>query len=487
MNDVAKFIADKGFPEYAENFRKENVDGRLLAHLDEKALACLKIPKKERTEVLKCTSTKVPEFRLVSESLAADRFKRPVLGLIRSFVMKERRVWSVGSKGGRVHLKSTGVTVTLIENAVSKETNVSVTSYLPEDYAKTSTVACVATVLPHGLTLRKKAAIELRHHLCLEKPFTVKVLYRSGLSMCDEGYQLLADLNQEKRSAVDGETEIRVERNCIRILCLGFSEYCIVQEGYFFVSVRIYAPLAFLEGRSEVNVVASLSCQCHVVTEKIDQDQRALSGEPRECKEFQNNYISVDTTEKVKLSVDSPKDLYSVSGNSSYTIPATALKSLIGEDHVKCITRPFFLKRTTNTLDLIRINVSFEAIDRTGSTVESFSLYPIIWQPTPIQGTPNWLDEKVSSDERRHVATQIGEKWRHVGEVLMPEPRFTYDELDIFEEKSSNRNRAHAMLNEWAQRHHRNATRRMLIGALRRENKNALITEVFGCNPDALT
>ena len=123
MNDVAKFIADKGFPEYAENFRKENVDGRLLAHLDEKALACLKIPKKERTEVLKCTSTKVPEFRLVSESLAADRFKRPVLGLIRSFVMKERRVWSVGSKGGRVHLKSTGVTVTLIYRECCKQGN----------------------------------------------------------------------------------------------------------------------------------------------------------------------------------------------------------------------------------------------------------------------------------------------------------------------------------------------------------------------------
>ena len=86
----------------------------------------------------------------------------------------------------------------------------------------------------------------------------------------------------------------------------------------------------------------------------------------------------------------------------------------------------------------------------------------------------------VSPDELRSVAKRIGRYWRHVGETLGPEPKFTPIELDDFETKGSNRDQAQAMLNTWAEKHHKNATRRMLILALKEENQNALISDVFG-------
>ena len=299
-------------------------------------------------------------------------------------------------------------------------------------------------------------------------------------------------------------------------------KYCIIKEGRFFISVRIYVPLAFTEGESKGNVFASLSCQCYEVTKKIDEDQRKLAGEPRECKDFQNVSISVDSTEKVELSVDPPQGssaVYSVSGSSSYTIPAIALKSLIGQGHMNYITRSFFLiKRTEDFSKYIKINFSYKALEKTGSVYGS-SIYLIIWQPMPRKLIPfsngrsethsepiqrevqdkaiiaasasqtagDRLNEVVSSEERLSVARKIGGKWRHVGEVLGPDPKFTPNELDDFEEKDSNRDRAQAMLNRWAQKKHKKATRRMLILALKKENQNALISDVFNCDPDSVT
>ena len=432
--------------------------------------------------------------------MEVDSFFLDLLGQIRSFVIKENHSCTVGSKGGQMHLKRTGVTVTLPENAVSEKTNISVSSYWPEDYIETPpAIICVTTVLPHGLMLRKKAAIELRHHLCLEKPFRVRILYHSGLPTCDEGYQLLADLNRGTPSFVDGETEFKVERNCIRILCRGFSKYCVIQEGYFYISVRIYAPLAFTEGESEGSVVASLSCQCDEVTKKIDEDQRNLAGEPKECKGFQNDSINVDSTEKVELSVDPPKDspvLYSVDGDLSYSIRARALESLIGEGHMNYITRSFFLiKRTEDSSKYVKMNFYYKTFDTTGCAEGQFPLYLVIWRPMPrplthrnkAANAGNWLDEVVPPEERLSVAKNIGRYWRHVGEALGPEPKFEPTELDDFEEKDSNRDRARAMLNRWAQKKHKKATRRMLILALKKENQNALISDVFNCDPDSVT
>ncbi|XP_065846196.1 uncharacterized protein [Oscarella lobularis] len=459
-------------------------------------------------------TSKVSE--LVLESVEVNRFRLNVLGQIRSFVLKERRSCTVDSGGGQIHLKSSGVTVTLSENAVSEATNFSVTSYFPEDYKEAPAITCVATVLPHGLTLRNKATIELRHHICLEKPFRVRILYHSGLSTCEKGYQLLADLNQGAMSAVDGETEFRVERNCIRILCRGFSEHCIVQEGYFFISIRLYAPLSFAEGDSQGSVVASLSCQCDEVTKKIDKNQKELA---RECKDFQNDYINVDSTESVELSVNPTNDssvLFSANGApSSPAISAIALKSMIGAGHMNYITRSFCLERTKNTV--VSVKFSYNAIDKTGSIVGSFQLYPVIWRPMPrlenlksllngrsgtdngsihcssvnamvTQTAENQLDDVVSPDEQSDVARRIGSRWRHVGAALGPHPKFESHELDSFAAAhNSDRDRALQMLSTWAEKHHRNATRRMLILALRKEDQNALISNVFKCNPDSLT
>ena len=242
---------------------------------------------------------------MVSESAQMDSFRSEILGVTRSYVIKERVSCAVGKIGGRVHLESTGLIVTFPEDAVSKETNISVASYLPEDHTASPAVACITKILPHGLKLGRKSVIELRHHLCLENPFRIRVFYHSGFST-DERYQLLADLNQETLCVVDGETEVVVKRNYIRILCLGFSEYCTIQEGLFYIALRIYGPLAFREGELEGSVVASISCQCSEVTKKIDQDQRALAGEPRECKELHADCIDIDTTKKVELSVGLP-------------------------------------------------------------------------------------------------------------------------------------------------------------------------------------
>ena len=53
-------------------------------------------------------------------------------------------------------------------------------------------------------------------------------------------------------------------------------------------------------------------------------------------------------------------------------------------------------------------------------------------------------------------------------------------ELDDFEAKGNDRDRAQAMLTTWADKHHKNAAKRMLILALTKENQIALISDVFG-------
>ena len=282
-------------------------------------------------------------------------------------------------------------------------------------------------------------------------------------------------------------------------------KYCIIKEGHFFISVRIYVPLAFTEGESKGNVVASLSCQCDEVTKRMDKYQRKLAGEPRECKSFQNDSISVDSMDEVELSVDPPQGtsaLYSVSGKLSYSIPATALKLLIGEEHMKCsITRSFFLERMDSS-KTISVNFTFQK-KLTGSTVP-FCI--VMWRPMPRPGnlmllsngrpeTHNepiqrelqdrgmmMLDRVTSKDERIALAKKIRAKWRHVGEALGLED----DELDGFAEKKDDRDRAQAMLDAWAQKKHKNATRKMLILALKKEGYGKVISDVFDCDPDSI-
>ena len=94
------------------------------------------------------------------------------------------------------------------------------------------------------------------------------------------------------------------------------------------------------------------------------------------------------------------------------------------------------------------------------------------------------LNRVTSKEERRAVAKKIRLNWRHVGEVLGPDPTFEDDELDGFEGKRDDRDRAQAMLDAWARKHHQKATRRMLILALKEEDYGTVIKETFKCNPD---
>ena len=94
------------------------------------------------------------------------------------------------------------------------------------------------------------------------------------------------------------------------------------------------------------------------------------------------------------------------------------------------------------------------------------------------------LNKVTSKEARRAVAQEIRAKWRHVGEVLGPDPKFKASDLDGFGEKENNRDRAQAMLDAWAEKHHEKATKRMLILALKVEDYGAVIREIFKCNPD---
>ena len=92
------------------------------------------------------------------------------------------------------------------------------------------------------------------------------------------------------------------------------------------------------------------------------------------------------------------------------------------------------------------------------------------------------LDRVTSKDERIDVAKKIRANWRHVGKALGLED----DELDGFKEESNNRDRAQAMLDAWAQKKHKNATRKMLILALKKEGYGKVISDVFNCDPDSV-
>ena len=102
----------------------------------------------------------------------------------------------------------------------------------------------------------------------------------------------------------------------------------------------------------------------------------------------------------------------------------------------------------------------------------------------PLLGS--FLDDVVSADERSAVAREIRANWRHVGEALGSDQKFKAGDLDGFGEKENNRDCAQAMLDAWAQKHHKKATRRILILALKREDYGTLISDVFKCDPDSV-
>eukprot|EP00118_Oscarella_pearsei_P019591 m.208919 g.208919 ORF g.208919 m.208919 type:complete len:71 (+) comp39721_c0_seq1:128-340(+) len=65
-----------------------------------------------------------------------------------------------------------------------------------------------------------------------------------------------------------------------------------------------------------------------------------------------------------------------------------------------------------------------------------------------------------------------------------PDPKFMSHELNEFTQRGNDRDHAEAMLEGWCMKNHTRATRRELIKALKEENYNALISDLFGCRAD---
>ena len=86
---------------------------------------------------------------------------------------------------------------------------------------------------------------------------------------------------------------------------------------------------------------------------------------------------------------------------------------------------------------------------------------------------------KVNRDEIIEAAKRIRTRWRDIGEILGPEPRFQSHELDGFGEGRDERERAKNMLKAWAEKHYTKATREHLIKAMEKEGYREQISEVF--------
>ena len=98
------------------------------------------------------------------------------------------------------------------------------------------------------------------------------------------------------------------------------------------------------------------------------------------------------------------------------------------------------------------------------------------------QKIDDYLNEAVSRDEIREAAKRIQSYWRRVGEILGPKPLFESYDLDGYEEKKDGRDQAHAMLDAWAQKKDKKATRRYLIEAMDKEGHAVDAAEVFPGN-----
>ena len=90
-----------------------------------------------------------------------------------------------------------------------------------------------------------------------------------------------------------------------------------------------------------------------------------------------------------------------------------------------------------------------------------------------------YLDVKVTPKERIEVAIRIPVEWRRIGRILGPEPTFKEYDLDACEQGRQGRDCAQEMLNKWAVKYDKEATRRHLIDAMIKEGLKERASEVF--------
>eukprot|EP00118_Oscarella_pearsei_P022841 m.267552 g.267552 ORF g.267552 m.267552 type:complete len:869 (+) comp40516_c0_seq13:292-2898(+) len=415
-----------------------------------------------------------------------------ILGTPFSFTRRERCAQTLGQKGGQLKLESTGITVSIPAGAVDDQTKITAASFLPVESTQSSIVT-MTEVMPHRMVLRKTGNIRFRHHLCLNEKFRIRVLYHSGTSLTEQ-FQLIADLGPEKRSACSGETEIKLEEHYVLISCLGFSRYCTIQEGVFYLAFRIYAPIAFHERQLDRTVCVTVSCQCSEVVDYVDEEQRRQSRRFVRCV---RDGLEVETIEKIDIAVGEidPFDQYSIKGNCSVSLSSKILKPLVGEEHFRFISKDFRLRLSPDLDEGVTIPVSFEKISGAGlkdtNTTEFFlqsapdptarsSRLPSLqdqWtqngmqdhsvvpyqRPTAEGGARDAyvsmeslqsVNERPTSRQIFLLAKEIGFKWKDLARNLRPTP-LDYNQVACIEYKHARdlHGQASCMLELWVSTH----------------------------------
>ena len=89
-----------------------------------------------------------------------------------------------------------------------------------------------------------------------------------------------------------------------------------------------------------------------------------------------------------------------------------------------------------------------------------------------------YLDAPVTSCERFEAAERIQPIWKQIGRVLGPQP-FEHYHIHAFGEKANDRERALEMLEAWAKKFGRRATRGQLIDAMMRFDYSTEVAEIF--------
>ena len=344
------------------------------------------------------------------------------------------------------------------KGALAKETPITLSSYFPAESSNSSAVMSITEVLPHGLTLRKRSTIRIRHHICLDKPYRVRVLYQSGTNL-REKYRLIADLRPGHSSTIDNEREIKITEDSIEISCYGFSRYCIVKEGFFFLSGRIYSPNRPTQSKRK-SVCATVSCQCRDVTDEIDEEMR------RQGMEFRSSFsasFNVETLEKISIRLVED-DGYTIEGTNCYSFEARMLQTLIGEDHYKKISRHFRLRLSNEAP--VELPFELQEFDRenkdagTGKIVDTVYVEMIYSQPlqAPHQISPV-IDFRPSVSQINNLAYEIGYRWKDVAYRLKPVP-FDCNDIACFEAERPGdlRGQAQSMLDAWIRKYSSEAT-----------------------------
>ena len=105
------------------------------------------------------------------------------------------------------------------------------------------------------------------------------------------------------------------------------------------------------------------------------------------------------------------------------------------------------------------------ACEGEGVHIQFIHVYLLSLGATPLFGD-EFLDTPMAPQERFRAAQRIQPKWRSIGRILGPEP-FKDFEIYAFGEKRSDNDGALQMLDAWANKSGKTATRRHFLNAVK--------------------